>query len=170
MKPQVKYGLLVGIASFIIFIVMNAVDADRGSILYYMSMFILTFGIYFTLKDTRDSVGSITFGKGLGLGVLCSLVAGSSDGLGRYIYCKVFFHPYITNLRTLSLDTIESSNPAHYNAEQMAMVKKLLPYIVSPGSLAIIDIIGTVFTGFLLALVISAILRKDNQQTSMPGF
>ncbi len=170
MKPQVKYGLLVGLASFIIFIVMNAVNADRGNILYYMSLFILTFGIYFTLKDTRDVVGTITYGRGLGLGVLCSLVAGSADGVGRYVYCKVFNHHYITNVRTMYMDVIEGQSSAKYTAEQMAMVKKMVPLIISPGSVAIYDIIGTVFTGLLLSLVIPAILKKDNQETSMPGF
>lgn len=170
MKPQVKYGLLVGLASFIIFIVMNAVAADRGNILYYMSMFILTFGIYFTLKDTRETVGTISYGRGLGLGVLCALVAGSSDGIGRYVYCKVFNHNYILNVRNLYMDVLEGNNSMKYNAEQMAMVKKLVPVIISPGSVAIYDIIGTVFTGFLLSLVISAILRRENQQNNIQGF
>ena len=170
MKPQVKYGLLVGLASFIIFIVMNAVAADRGNILYYMSMFILTFGIYFTLKDTRDHIGSITYGRGLGLGVLCALIAGSSDGIGRYVYCKFFNHGYVINVRNQYMDVLEGSNSFKYSADQMAMVKKMVPLIISPGSVMIYDIIGTVFTGFLLALVISAILKKNNTETSMPGF
>jgi len=169
MKPQVKYGLLVGLAAFIIFIVMNAVGADRGSILYYMSMFVLTFGIYFTLRDTRDHVGPITYSRGLGLGVLCSLVAGIADGAGRYVYCKFFNHGYIINVRNLYMDLLNGSGSFKYNADQMAMVKKMVPLIISPGSVAVYEIIGTVFTGFLLSLIISAILKKNNTQNSMSG-
>jgi hypothetical protein len=169
MKPQVKYGLLVGFASFIIFIVMNAVDPDRGNILYYVSMFILAFGIYYTLKDTRDIVGNISFGRGLGLGTLTALVAGSADGIGRYVYCKFFYFKYIITIRNLYLDVLENSKNFQSSAEQLAMAKKMVPFIISPGSIAVYDIIGTVFTGFLLSLIISAILKRENRSTDMPG-
>jgi hypothetical protein len=170
MKPQVKYGLLVGVASFILFVVSIYVPEDRRSLLSYTGFFVMAFGVYFALKETRDNSGGfLAYGRGLGVGTLAALIAGVTNGILSYIFCKFINHNYIVSLRTKLLDMIENSNN-QYNSDQLALIKKMFPVIISPGAQAIGDIIWLLIIGFIISLIVSAILKKDNPTGDIQNF
>jgi hypothetical protein len=169
MKPQVKYGLLIGLASFIIFVVSTYVPEDRRSLLNYTGIFIMAFGVYFAMKETRDHAGILPYGRALGLGTLTALIAGVSDGILSYIFCKFINHGFIIDLRTRVMDIVDKSGNQN-NAEQVTMFKKMLPVIISPGSQAVGDIIWLVFIGFIISLIVAAILKKDQTGDQLQQF
>jgi hypothetical protein len=170
MKPQVKYGLLTGAATFIILVVMKFAATERLGIMLYMYIFLISAGIFYAIRTTRGKTGFISYGRALGIGTLTALVSGSVAGVLLYFYSKFINHAVIVRNRSEQVDLWESGKVFHVNSEQMAMLKANLNLMVSPGTLGIGEILNEVFFGFILALLIAAILKKENPSTNMPDF
>jgi hypothetical protein len=170
MKPQVKYGLLVGIAAFAIFAATTAAIAERVSILNYVWILVLAIGIYFSAKETKETTGYLTFGRGLGIGTLTSLIAGACDGILKYIYYKFIHHSSIVTIQQSVMDQLEKNPNIQSNPDQYNLSKKITLMLVSPGGMAFGNIIWTVFVGFMLSLIIAAVLKRDREDTNMPQF
>jgi hypothetical protein len=111
------------------------------------------------MKEFRTlNGGFMSYGQGLGIGALLSGIAGFISATYSYIYNE-FIDP---TLRQQILDkTREDLENRGMDDAQIDAAMEISAKFSSPGMTFVFGIIGSIIIGFILALIISAIMKKD---------
>lgn len=166
-KPWVKFGLLTGAALGLIFIASVYTSTERLSILFYLYMFVLAFGIYFTIKEVKSTGRILSYNQALGTGMKTAFFSGLFSAIIIYPFCKFINSDFVNYARQFQIDWLEKT--MGYSKEQMDFYKMNQYWIVSPGSVTISEIFRAVFFGFLIALFVSALMRSVNPDRNKNG-
>ncbi|MEO1050245.1 MAG: DUF4199 domain-containing protein [Bacteroidota bacterium] len=132
-KTAEKYGLLIAAGLTLFFLIMKWSGLAHVIELRALNFFILAGGIYLSLKEFKRANGSsFTYLKGLGLGVLTSIIGCVGFGLIIFIY-------------------VQFIDPAFMQAliENEAMGRFLNPYIV-----AVAVAVEGIGSGMILAFIL----------------
>lgn len=101
---SVKYGLLVGVAHIVYFLLMRLLDLIHIVELSYLSGIFLVIGIVMGIsKYKRLRGGMINYFEGLGIGVITAFVSSLILALFLVLFVTVFDDTYINNLSTSGL-------------------------------------------------------------------
>jgi hypothetical protein len=161
----IRYGLIVGVALIVYTLILQLSGQAGNTALAMLSYIILIAGIvlghnYF--KTNGD--GFMTMGQGIGIGTLISLISGVLSGIFSYIYIQFVDSSTVTQAIEEARIKMEEQGLSDEQIDQaMAISEKFM----SPPMLAIIGIIGIVFFGFLLSLIISLFTKKNNPETQL---
>ena len=100
----------------------------------------------------------MTYGQGLGIGTLMSAISGLISSVYAYIY-----HEFIVpTLRQQILDKVrEDLENRGMDDTQVEQALEMSQKFSTPGFTFLFGIIGSIFIGFIIALIISAIMKKD---------
>jgi hypothetical protein len=146
MRDQIiRIGLFVGLASIISDLIL---PANSG----FLQTAVLVFGIYFIQKRYKNqNEGLMSYGKGLGLGVMVALISGVV--LGIYTYVNLILEPGLADelLNEIAYSLEESGVGGDMFDKVMGFYEKLF----TPFWLGLFAIIGNVFFGFIISLLIS---------------
>jgi hypothetical protein len=158
-RIALKYGVLTSVVMMVITTIINVTGQSQNKWLTSLSFLILIGGIVYAMKAFREeNKGFMSYGEGLGLGSLVSAITGLLGSTFNMFYNK-FIDPTIM---TQALDKVRSDMEAKgMDDTQIDNAMKFSQMFMSPGVLFVIGVIGSLIMGFLLSLVISAILRRD---------
>jgi hypothetical protein len=168
MKPQVKYGLATGIATALILITATLAAPERAGLLVYLFLFILTFGLFFAVKDTRDHAGQISFGRGFGIGLLTAIISGVAATVVIYPYFKYIHHSSITYLRKYQMEWMDQNMQS--SPDQLVLLHKNINLYFSPGMLSLAVIFYELFFGLMISVMIALIINKTKPGQREKGF
>src|SRR5690606_8239991 len=116
--------------------------------------------IFLALREKRNLQGDyLSYVQGLGEGMRVMLVAGILIAVIQYINIKFFNRELLETLHAKMGEQLESGSMSD---EEMEIAGRYIQNIVSPGGLAIIMLLRTLFMGLILSLVIAFVLRKEN--------
>lgn len=154
-KNSLKWGLITGLVLIIFSLITYYGGMMANQALQWVSYLFLAIGIFLGVKKHRDDElgGYMTYGRGLGAGVLIGLFA----GLLLAIYIYAFFSASPGALEELKRIQEEGMYEKGMPQEQIEMSLKF----VSPGIMALFTLPAMTFFGFIFSLIISAILKKD---------
>ena len=158
-RIALKFGLIVGVASMIYSTILYVTGQITNSPLLWLSAIISIVGMVLAMKEFReDNGGFMTYSQGLGIGTMMSAVSGFLAATYSYIYNE-FIDP---TLRQQIMDKVrtdlENKGMDDTQIDQaMAMSEKFS----SPGLGFVFGLIGAIFVGFLISLIISGIMKKD---------
>jgi hypothetical protein len=158
-------GVIVSAMFFISYPLMRKgiLNMNSGMIIGYASMVIALSMIFFGIKTYRDqySNGSITFGRGVKIGLLIALIASCMYAASWEVF-SAFFAPdfaeyyeqgYIDNLKAKGAD-LAALNAAK---EQMAQWRELYKNPPIRFAMVMAEILPV---GIIITLICAAILRK----------
>lgn len=160
-KNSMNYGAIVGFSLIIvsvIFYLFNITDNIIGAVANYA---VLIAGLVFGTKNLRDKleVGSISYARALGSGVLISFFGSIILGFYMYVFMK-FIDPDFQNkmyeLMEESMLEQGMSEDAIENAIEMSK------NFMTPGFLMVSTFLGFTFWGFLFSLITSIFIKKKN--------
>lgn len=111
------------------------------------------------MKEFRTlNGGFMSYGQGLGIGALSSGIAGFISAAYSYIYNE-FIDPTV---RQQILDKArEDLENRGMDDAQIEAAMEMSAKFSSPGMTFVFGIIGSIIIGFILALIISAIMKKN---------
>jgi hypothetical protein len=161
------YGLYVSAAIIVLSLIgyfTGMWQSDAWNIVNYLWMVFLAVGIVFGLKDRKnnDLNGVMTYGQGLGTGVIISIVAGVVDAIFTYVYITII-NPDFQDVMHQKMR--EGMAKQGLSPEQMEQAAKIQAVWTSPLMICLFLIIATVFIGFILSLIIAAIMKsRDTDQ------
>jgi len=164
MPTAIRYGLIGGLASIIFGTVMNILGMGAGTgndtLNSVISLVIFAAVIYLALTKHRDEDlgGFMSYGRGLGLGVLTSLIMGVLASLFTYIYVG-FIDPSITEV--ILERTLEQYEEMGMPEDQIEMSMSWVKSMMSPIGMATFQVIGSAIMGFIASLIISAVVKKN---------
>ena len=158
-RTALKWGVIIGIIlvlnSTAIYVSGQIGNQLWGNLIYL----IIGLGVFFSLKDfKKENQGFMTFSQGLGLGTMMSTIMGLILGFYTFAYMKFIDTSLNSQMLKMAEQNLEKKGIPDDQIEQSMEMMKMA---MSPGILFISLLFLIVFVGFVFALIISAILKKD---------
>lgn len=158
-RVALKYGVLTAIVIMVYTTVLNVAGQALNKPLTYISFIFLIVGLVLAMKNFREENGGyMSYGDGLGLGSLMSAVMGFLSAMFSMLYTR-FIDPTIL---TQAMDQARMDMEARGLSDaQIDSAMEVSQKMMSPGILFVMGVFGYVLMGFLLSLIIAAVLRRD---------
>lgn len=157
----VKYGLYYGLVSVAFFIVANIGEIDQQSGWYRFITSIVFIAFIFLgqkyFKDNGD--GFMSYGQGLGIGLWISAVSGVIGSVFMFIYIKFIDDSMLQQIAEKSRYDMEERGMTD---EQIEQAMKFASMFMSPTAMLVMGIIGSIFIGFIISLIVTIFTQKKD--------
>ena len=168
-KPVITYGLIAGaIVSGMMLITMpmynsGTLDHGNGELTGYTTMVIALSMIFVAIKSYRDNQpnGTITFWKGVQVGMLVTLIAALMYALTwEYLYAD-FGDAFMTKMTEQYMNEIKSSGKTELEIKEAnESMLNMMELYKNPLIRFLMTIVEILPVGVIITLLTSALLRK----------
>ncbi|MCC3154707.1 DUF4199 domain-containing protein [Hymenobacter sp. BT770] len=157
-----RYGLLTGLISIIVSFGLFAAHMEQSP-LRFISFLVLAGGMVMAMRYYKENNhGFMRFGEGLGIGTILSAVVGALSAIFSYVYMNIIDPEVVGRMMEKARTDMEARGGLSDEQidQGMAMAGKFMN-----GPIMLVGVVlGTVFFGVLLALVISAFLKHSKPE------
>ncbi len=158
-KWAMTYGLYLGIFHIVVLMILYFREQLFTNVVsgYVVAVFVVGI-LWFGMTNYRDKVngGVLSYGKGVGIGVMIALFGAIFASVT--IYILMTFDP---SLSTQYLNVLEQAAAQSGLADDMIdSMMKMYEIITRPGIMAFSKLLGLVFWGTIASLIIAAIVKK----------
>ncbi len=165
----ITYGLISGtIVAALMFITMPLLDNgtinyDNGEVIGYTTMVISLSLVFFGVKTYRDkhANGLITFGTGVKVGLLISLIAAVMYALSWEISFNAVYPDFITKMTEHHMGELKASGASEAEiqktSDEMAI---MMEYYKNPFIRFAVTMVEILWVGVVITLISAALLRK----------
>jgi len=159
-KANLTNGLILGLVGVVYSLVMYFLDLTFNQAQGYVFMVVQIALLYFLLKSYRDNYlhGQITYGQSVGAGVVIMLYSAILGAIFIYILYTVIDSGLTEKqLAFIEEKMLEKGAPQEAVDAGMSIQRKIMkPEIMAPFS-----ILGNMFFGTILSLIISIFIKKE---------
>jgi hypothetical protein len=158
-RTALKWGVIFGVITVLyntsIYVSGQIGNKNLGYIIYL----IIGLGVYFAISDfKKENQGFLSFGQGLGLGTMMSTIMGLISSFYSFAYMKFID----STLNEQMLKKIEQEMEKQGTPDdQIEKGMEFMKMVMNPGILFITGLLFVVFLGFILSLIVTAIIKKD---------
>lgn len=153
-----RYGLLTGLVSIIYMFVLFVSDLAANTAAQWGGLVVPIVGIYLAHQAYKaQNGGFMSYGQGLGLGVMLSAVSGLLTGVFNYVY-RTIIDPEMA-VRMMEAVRVKMEEAGNMTDEQIDGALQMSEKFSSGPIGIVLGVLVTVFTGFILALIISAFTK-----------
>lgn len=161
-RVALKFGLLTGLGLIIYSMIIQLAGLSNNQTVSILgtvvTIGIAAVGIIYAIREFKSqNEGYISYGQGLGLGTLLSAVAGLISGIVMYLYLKFVDSSSLKEAIDKQREAMELQGASD---EQIEMSAKF----VTPELVFVFSILGMLFFGFILSLIIAAIMKKERTE------
>lgn len=166
MKPSLKFGLLSAVIGIFITLLTYLMGLDKspsGQYLGWINIPVTIVLMVMCVKESRDALynGFISFGQAFKNLFLMLLVSSGISGVFMYFYTTSINPSIIDYIKEQQALEMEKKGMDQAAIDQaMTMSEKF----ISPAWMSIWTIAGGLFLGCVIALIISAIMKKNNPE------
>ena len=158
----VRYGIITGIVTVIYSLILYMTELNNNKWLSFISTAILIVGIVLAHRYFKSlNSGYMSYGQGLGIGSLLSVIVGVFSGIFMYVYLKFIDSTVIERMQEAQYIEMEKRGMSE---EQMEQAIQLSQKMTGPEMMVVWAILGTLFFGFILSLIISAITKHTRPE------
>jgi Protein of unknown function (DUF4199) len=161
-RIALKWGLISAICSIIYTTILYFTGMWKTSAFAWIGYIFLAGGIIMAMREFKSQNNDyMSYGEGLGIGSLLSAVSGVISAIYGYIYMN-----FIDNTMTQQIIEMQSTKMAEQGMteEQIDQAMQMAGKFMTPGMMFIFTVLGMLFFGFILSLIISAIMRKNKPE------
>ncbi len=172
MGTKFTYALILTIAGAIFNLLMyfTGFQTEKLAVGQYLnwlmtgiSIVILWLGIKAVREETPDK--SLSYGQGVGTGVLISLYSGLMSAVYTYVHFK-FINPGFFDYQ---MDLMRQKwTQAGLSDDKIAQAEAMTQKFMGPVSSAILTPIFVVLFGLIISLILAAILKRDKPAGAVP--
>lgn len=155
-----KFGLIAGAVLVIYSLILILTEQFNNVPLSLLSYVLLIGLIVFAHKNFKEeNNGFMTYGQGLGIGALLSMVAGFITGAFTFLYFRYIDDSAIVRQLEDMRYKFEDAGMDDAQIDQMIeMQEKIMPYSPLIGAFTMLVI------GFILTLIIAAFTKKEKSE------
>lgn len=160
-KVAMHYGTYYGLSAAVVFLIFYLVGTDvQSRVPQWVGWVLLVIFIVLGIKSHRDEDlgGHISYGKSLGTGVLISLFGGIITGAYTVLFFTTIAPDMLEKLIAASQENLLEQGLDEKSIERSMQYMKMF---MTPVWMFIFSILGTAFFGFLLSLIISVFMKKE---------
>lgn len=159
----IRYGVLTGLVSVIYSFILLAARQEGNTPLGLLAFVIWIGGIWMAHKYYKaNNEGFMSYGQGLTIGVILSLVSGVMGAIFRYIYME-FIDPAAMQ-RGMELARTKLEEKGGLSDEQIDQAIAMSQKFSSGPVGLVIAIVSAVVIGLILSLIISAITKNTRPE------
>ncbi|SDB59801.1 Protein of unknown function [Flavobacteriaceae bacterium MAR_2010_188] len=168
-KVVLKFGMLGFITAFGLFclalLLGEGLSYNAQQLLGYGTMVASLSFVYIGIKHYRDNEnsGSISFGKGLKVGVLISMFASFGIALFDVIYTTLINPDFVTEYLNTGLAQLETEYSGTELASKKAELIQQMEDYSHPLFMAAMMFLTTLIIGFIISLISAFILKKKRK-------
>ena len=161
----IRYGLITGLVLIIYSAVLQITGLATNQVLGYVSYLFLIGGIIMAIKGFKNSNdGYMSFAQGLGLGSILSGIAGLLSAIFMYVYIKFIDNSFIEKIQEIQIAAMEEKGMSD---EEIDQAMEIAGKFMTPEIMFIFGILGMLFIGFILSLIISAIMKNEKPELGL---
>lgn len=161
-RIALKWGIISAILIIIYSVILYMTGLFKTPSLSWITFLLLLFGIIMSLREFKlSNQGYMSFSEGLGLGTLLSAVAGLFGSIFSYIYINFIDTTIMQQMSDMQREQMEAKG---LSSEQIDQAMEIGAKFASPGIMFLFGIIGYVLFGFLISLIVAAILKHSKPQ------
>lgn len=170
-------GLILAVFGYLLMYLCgnDTISMDRGMLIGYTSMAVALSMIFFGIKSYRDnySRGTITFWKGLQVGLLITLLASFFYFAGALVYSQT--HPDLVDKMMSKYVTTEKEKMEQRGAPQkeiddtIASMTAMIKAMENPFLFYAICLMEMAPVGIIISLFSAAVLRKKDVLPAAPA-
>jgi hypothetical protein len=162
LRSTLNYGIMLGLALVIYSILLWMFNATFNQGLSYVSYVIMIGGIILATRAYREHEqgGYISYGRALGVGTLTVLFASVITSVYTYLLFSVIDPGLMDRLMIMREEAFYESGLAD---DQIDMALQMTERFARPGIMAISGFFAGVFAGFIISLVTSIFLKKEEE-------
>lgn len=160
-KANIANGLIMGLTGVVFTLVLWFLDLtfNRGA---SASFFLIAiFLLYFLIKSYRDNYrhGIITYGQSLGAGMIIFVYYGIIMAVFSYLLYTIIDPELTDKSLAFAEEQLRKSGrvPENMIDTSMEMQKKFM----KPGIMAVFSILGSLFSGLIMSLIVSIFTKKE---------
>lgn len=160
-KVAMKWGLITGVVFILYSLILNllgeAMNRGLGSVVY---LFLIIFIVLAHKEFKQERDGFMTYGQGLGIGTLMTLIASVLNSIFSFVYMKFIDPSLLTTV--IEQQTMEMEAKGTPQA-QIDMATSF----INPTFIAIMAVVFIVLIGFILSLIITAFTKNSNPEMTV---
>jgi Protein of unknown function (DUF4199) len=159
-KNSLKHGLIVGLVIIIYSVLLYVFDLNLIQALGYVVYVIFIAGFFLGTKAFRDNNlnGNISYGRAFGYSIVILLIGSIIYSIYSYFLVAVIDPDLIDKMLALGEEKMLQQGMSD---DQIEMAQSMQKKFMSPGIMSVIGFFGLMFIGTILALITSAIVKKD---------
>lgn len=152
-----KYGLIGALISVVFTAVLLIAGVEVSGWIGSLGYLILIGAMVLAMKEYKKSnYGYMSYGQGLGIGTLVSLFFGVLGGVFMYIYTSFIDPNYTSTVMDKQRIELEEKGMSDEQIDQAIAMGESFS---SPVMMIVWSIVGYLFIGFILSLIIAAIMK-----------
>jgi hypothetical protein len=152
-KIAIKYGLIQGVLSFIVFLVQALTNLQPTWIATIVNIAVWVVLMVLAHREFKKTHGGMmAYSQGLGSGTLLSAVAGVLTCIPTFIYVSYINTGYLPAMMQAQQIALEQRGLSGAQAHQ---AMSIMGNVLTPVGLTISTVIGDVIMGFIVALIVS---------------
>lgn len=158
-RIALKYGVIVAVASIVYTVILLLTEKNQNQALSALSLVITLVGMIYAMREFKaDNSGYMSYGQGLGIGTLIAAISGLLSSTFMMFYSQFID----TNLMQKALDTARADMERRGMSDaQIDAGMQFSEKMMSPGIMFAVGIFFSIFIGFILALIVAAIMRRN---------
>jgi len=160
-KIALNFGAILGLVLMLPTLITYVFELYEFEFLNYISYALIAGGVYIGVKKLRDDFrgGTLSYGQGLGFGVLLCFFASIIVGFASYLYLKFIDASFIQ----FTLNELESgyNEAGNLTDDQVNAALSWSKMVISPLGIFFTSLIGTTLIGLICSLIIAAFTKKD---------
>jgi len=156
-KIATKYGLIQGVLGFLLFLIVATTGMRQNWLTTSVNIIVLVVLIVLAHREYKKThEGIMTYGQGVGIGTLLSVVASVLSCILLYIYVAFINTGYAAAALKVQRAAMEERGMSGAQLEQaLSMTSAML----TPVGIVIAGLISGIILGFIVALVVSAFTK-----------
>ncbi|MEM6263564.1 MAG: DUF4199 domain-containing protein [Bacteroidota bacterium] len=155
-----KYGLIMGLVMAAYTLILSLTGQSFNQTLGYVSYVIIIGVIFLAMREYKSlNEGFMTFKQGLGIGVLASLIGGTISSAFSFVYMTFIDPDFIAKLQEFTRSEMEKNQDL--SPAQVDQAMEMTSFMMTPGAMFVMGIIGSVILGLIVSLIMSAILKNE---------
>jgi len=160
----IKYGIILGLFSIGYNLILQFTGLITESWLGWLSFVFMIVILVFAYKEFKEgNNGYMRLGQGIGLGMLVIFVSTVLSSVFNYVYLKFIDDSMIGMIMDKAKEEM-AKNPDLSDA-QIEQALSFTKMIYTPEGLLIMGLIGAIIGGFLISLIVSLIMKKEDPDT-----
>jgi hypothetical protein len=155
-----KYGLILGVLLFLIFLAGTATGIKRSWVLATINavlLIVLMVLAHREFKRTHD--GAMTYPQGLGSGTLLTIVSTVTQCVLTFVYVKYINTGYLAGVIQAQQAALEQRG---ISGAQLQQAMAFTSVLMTPVGFVVAALITGVILGFIVALIVSIFTHVDD--------
>ncbi len=158
-RVALKWGAICALASIILSTVINMTGMWKTTGFSMLAFLPLIIFMVMAMKEFKTSNEDfMTFGEGFGLGMLLTAVSGVISSLWGILYTKFIDTTFMNQMKDFQIDNFEESGMGE---EQIDAAMQMTEKFSSAPMMFVFGLLGTLFFGLIITLIVSAIMKKN---------